>query len=94
MNRADLVQAWHFEGNHTPPNRLNMYADALVAHCPIGPYRSLTDEQEDGAILALYRVDHPRATIEDIHQTPPLALSGYSQLLRDLARHGLGPTQP
>lgn len=92
MDITDLVQAWHCAGNDIPANRLSLYAEALVAHRPIGPYRSLTDEQEDGALLALCRVDRPRATFEDIHQMPPLALSGYHQLLRDLARLGLGPT--
>ena len=91
MDITDLVQAWNCAGTGIPEHRLGLYAEALVAHRPIGPYRSLTDEQEDRAILALYRVDRPRATFEDIHQKPPLALSGYHQLLGDLARLGFGP---
>ncbi|WP_413248362.1 hypothetical protein [Sinomonas flava] len=71
--------------------RLGRYARALVAERPVGPYRTLDDDQEDLAILSLVRVDRPRATIEDLHQMPPLALSGYHQMIHDLAREGLGP---
>jgi hypothetical protein len=94
MDIMDLVRAWHRAGSVIPANRLGLYAQALVAHRQIGPYRSLTDEQEDRAILALYRVDRPRATFEDIRQAPALALSSYYQLLHDLAREGLGPHEP
>lgn len=93
MDITKLVQAWYCAGNDIPANRLGLYAKALMAHRPIGPYRSLTDEQEDEAILALYRVDRPRATFEDLHQMPALALSAYHQLLSDLARLGLGPSE-
>jgi hypothetical protein len=93
MGITDLIQAWRLAGNDIPTDRLSLYAEALVAHRPVGPYRSLTDEQEDQAILALYRVDRPRATFEDIHQKAPLALSGYHQLLGDLARLGFGPSK-
>lgn len=91
MDITDLVQAWHRAGNETPADRLSLYARALAAEFPIGAYCTLTDAQEDRAILALYRVDRPRATISDVHQTPPLALSSYHQMLRDLAREGFGP---
>ncbi|WP_139346869.1 hypothetical protein [Sinomonas mesophila] len=75
----------------TTAERLCRYAQALVAERPIGAYRALDDEQEDRVILSLYRVDRPHATIADLHQMPPLALSGYHQMLHDLAREGLGP---
>ena len=32
-----------------------------------------------------YRVDRRHATMTDLHQAPPLALSGYHQLLHDFA---------
>jgi hypothetical protein len=91
MDTKDVVQAWHRAGNPTSAERLSRYAQALDADCPIGAYRPLDDAHEDGAILSLYRVDRPHATIADLRQTPPLALSGYHQLLHDLAREGLGP---
>ena len=87
----EVVRIW--SGNHVPTTmeRLGRYARALVAERPIGAYRALDDEQEDRAILSLFRVDRPHATIADLHQMPPLALSGYHQMLHDLAREGLGP---
>lgn len=91
METEDVVRAWCRAGNNTPRERLTQYARALAADCPMGAYRALDDEREDRAILALYRVDRPHATIPDLHQVPPLALSGYHQLLHDLARAGLGP---
>ena len=94
MDTKDLVRAWHRAGNDTPDDRLGLYAQALGAATPIGSYRVLSEAQEDRAILALYRVDRPRATFADLHQTPPLALSSYHQLLRDLAREGFGPHEP
>jgi hypothetical protein len=93
MGITDLVKAWNCAGNCIPEHRLSLYAEALVGRLVLGPYRSLNDEQEDGALLALYRVDRPRATFEDIHQLPPLALSRYQQLLWDLARLGFGPVK-
>lgn len=91
LDSTDVVHIWHRAGNPTPADRLSLYAQALTADCPIGAYRTLSDAQEDMAILALFRVDRPRATIASLHQVPPLALSGYHQLLHDLAREGLGP---
>ncbi|MFE4195072.1 hypothetical protein ACFRJ9_04330 [Paenarthrobacter sp. NPDC056912] len=91
INSTDVVHAWHRAGNLTPVERLNLYAEALTASGPIDTYRPLDDAQEDRAILALYRVDRRHATIASLHQVPPLALSGYHQLLHDLARVGLGP---
>ncbi|MEA5456606.1 hypothetical protein SPF06_17920 [Sinomonas sp. JGH33] len=75
----------------TTVERLGRYAEALASEQPIGAYHALDDDQEDRAILALYRVDRPHATIEDLRQIPPLALSCYHQMLHDLAREGLGP---
>ncbi|WP_211881594.1 hypothetical protein [Pseudarthrobacter albicanus] len=91
MDSTDVVHVWHQAGNPTPVGRLSLYAQALTADAPIGAYRTLNDAQEDRAILALFRVDRPHATIASLHQVPPLALSGYHQLLHDLAREGLGP---
>ena len=91
METADVVNVLHRAGNQMPVDRLSLYAQALNADCPIGAYRTLSDEQEDIAILALFRVDRRHATIASLHQVPPLALSGYHQLLHDLARLGLGP---
>lgn len=87
---STIVLAWHRVGNATSLDRLGLFAQALVEH-RVGPYSVLTDAEEDEAVLALFRVDRPRATIADIRQTPPLALSSYYQLLHDLARAGLGP---
>ena len=87
----EVVHTWNRSGNRTPNDRLALYARALVANRPVGHYRALDDQQEDSAILALWRVDRPHATIADLHQAPPLALSCYHQLLHDLARGGLGP---
>lgn len=94
MDIADLVRAWHHAGSDVPGDRLSLYAHALVADQPVGEYRALNDAQEDLALLALYRVDRPGATVADVHQNPPLALSKYHQLLHDLAREGLGPQTP
>ena len=91
LDSTDVVHIWHRAGNPTPVDRLSLYAQALTADCPIGAYRTLSDAQEDMAILVLFRVDRPRATSASLHQVPPLALSGYHQLLHDLAREGLGP---
>lgn len=91
IDSTDVVHVWQRAGNSTPVHRLTLYAQALTANCPIGAYRTLNDAQEDKAILALFCVDRPRATIASLHQVPPLALSGYHQLLHDLAREGLGP---
>ena len=93
MDTDDVVHAWNRAGNPTPNERLGLYAQALTADRPIGSYRALDDDQEDRVILALYRVDRPHATMADLHQMPPLALSGYHQLLHDLAREGLGPLE-
>ncbi|WP_077490756.1 hypothetical protein [Sinomonas mesophila] len=90
----EVVQMWNRSGNRTPNDRLGLYAQALTANRPVGPYRALDDDQEDRAILALWRVDRPHATIADVHQAPPLALSTYRQLLHDLARGGFGPLGP
>ncbi len=87
----DLVRVWTLTGTPMGAERLGRYARALVAERPVGPYRALDDDQEDLAILSLIRVDRPHATIEDLHQMPPLALSGYHQMIHDLAREGLGP---
>ena len=87
----EVVRIWSLCRIPATLERLGRYAAALVAERPIGEYRALDDEQEDRAILSLYRVDRPRATIADLHQMPPLALSGYHQMLHDLAREGLGP---
>ncbi|WP_369046665.1 hypothetical protein [Sinomonas sp. P10A9] len=89
----DVVHVWSRAGHGTPHDRLGLYAQALTAHRPVGPYRALDDAQEDGAILALYRVDRPQATIADLRQLPALALWSYRQMLHDLAREGLGPLQ-
>lgn len=91
IDSTDVVHVWQRAGNSTSLDRLSLYAQALTADCPIGPYRTLDDAQEDKAILALFCVDRPRATIASLHQVPPLALSSYHQLLHDLAREGLGP---
>ncbi len=91
MDSTDVVHVWHRAGNPTPVERLSLYAQALTADCPIGAYRTLNDAQEDRALLALFRVDRPHATIASLHQVPPLALSGYHQLLHDLHHEGLGP---
>lgn len=91
MDIADLVRAWRHAGSGIPTERLSLYAHALVHDLQVGAYTALNDAEEDGALLALYRVDRPRATVADIHQNPPLALSRYHQLLHDLAREGLGP---
>ena len=88
---GDLVHVWRHAGTGSPEARLSLYAQPLVADCPVGPYRGLDDTEEDRAILALYRVDRPHATVADLHQMPALALSSYHQLLHDLAREGLGP---
>jgi hypothetical protein len=87
----EVVRIWSLGGILATAERLVRYAQALIADWPIGTYRVLDDEQEDRAILCLYRVDRPHATIADLHQVPPLALSGYHQMLHDLAREGLGP---
>ncbi|XAS74406.1 hypothetical protein VUN82_11525 [Micrococcaceae bacterium Sec5.1] len=92
IDSTDVVHVWQRAGNSTPVDRLSLYAQALTADCPIGAYRTLDDAQEDKAILALFCVDRPRATVASLHQVPPLALSGYHQLLHDLAREGLGPS--
>ena len=89
----DVVSAWNHAGNPTPNDRLGRYAQALTAARQVGVYRALSDDQVDHAILALYRVDRPHATIADLRQAPPLALSSYHQLLHDLAREGLGPVE-
>ncbi|MBT8159767.1 MULTISPECIES: hypothetical protein [Arthrobacter] len=91
MDSNDAVHVWHRAGNPTSTERLSNYAEALISECSIGAYRALNDAQEDRAILALFRVDQPQATIASLHQMPPLALSGYHQLLHDLAREGFGP---
>ena len=78
----EVVRIWSLCRIPATLERLGRYAAALVAERPIGEYR---------AILSLYRVDRPHATIADLHQMPPLALSGYHQMLHDLAREGLGP---
>lgn len=91
LDTNDVVHVWKHAGNPTPEDRLGLYAGALTADRSVGTYRTLNDDQEDGVILALSRVDHPHATIADLHQCPPLALSSYHQLLYDLARQGLGP---
>ncbi|MDQ4502540.1 hypothetical protein [Sinomonas sp. ASV322] len=91
LDTNGLVQAWHRAGNSTPDVRLSLYAQALTADGPVGPYHALDDAGEDRAILAMYRVDRPAATVADLHQLPPLALSSYRQLLSDLASEGLGP---
>jgi hypothetical protein len=91
MDSTDVVRAWHHAGNPTPLERLGRYAEALSSSHRIEAYRTLTEAQEDGVLLALYRVDRPHATIADLHQVAPLALSGYQQMLHDLAREGLGP---
>ncbi|WP_369046564.1 hypothetical protein [Sinomonas sp. P10A9] len=88
---SEVVHVWSRAGHGRNHGRLGLYAQALTADRPVGRYRALTDDQEDRAILALYRVDRPQATIADLHQIRPLALSGYSQLLHDLAREGFGP---
>jgi hypothetical protein len=90
----EVVRVWSSAGIPTANDRLGRYAQALVAVRPIGPYRPLDDDQEDEAILTLYRVDRPHATMADLHQVPALALSCYHQMLRDLASEGLGPVQP
>ena len=87
----DVVQVWSRAGNPTPNLRLGLYARALAADGPIGAYRVLDDDQEDRVMLALYRVDRPHATMADLHQVPPLALSSYHQLLHELASEGVGP---
>lgn len=92
LESTELVHIWRQAGNTTPVDRLSLYAQALTAACPVGAYRTLNDAQEDRALLALFRVDHPYATLPSFHQVPPLALSGYHQLLYDLAREGLGPS--
>ena len=94
MGIDDGVRAWSLAGTPTAADRLSRYARALVAERPIGPYRPLDDDQEDLAILALYRVDRPHATMADLHQIPPLALSSYHQMLHDLASEGFGPLMP
>ncbi|HKU11180.1 MAG TPA: hypothetical protein VJQ61_08130 [Sinomonas sp.] len=93
FGRVEVIRAWQRSGNPAPDHRLDLYAQALSARGPIGAYTALNDVQEDSAILALYRVDRPQATIADLHQMPPLALSCYHQLLHDLARQGLGPIE-
>lgn len=93
MDTNDVVRAWHHAGNPTPLERLSRYAESLAVSHRIDEYRTLSEAQEDAAILALYRVDRPRATIADLHQVAPLALSSYHQMLHDLAREGLGPVQ-
>ncbi|MFJ4210847.1 hypothetical protein ACIPY2_20530 [Paenarthrobacter sp. NPDC089675] len=92
LDSNDVVHIWQQAGNPTPVDRLSFYAEALTAHCAIGECRTLSDAQEDGALLAMFRVDRPHATIPSLHQMPPLALSGYHQLLHELARQGLGPS--
>ncbi|MFJ4170763.1 hypothetical protein ACIPY3_14740 [Paenarthrobacter sp. NPDC089714] len=92
LDSTDVVRIWQQAGNPTPVARLSFYAEALTAHCPIGACRTLNDAQEDRALLAMFRVDRPHATIPSLHQMPPLALSGYHQLLHELARQGLGPS--
>ena len=87
----EVVRAWSLAGTPTPAERLGRYAEALVAARPVGPYRPLDDDQEDQAILTLFRVDRPHATMADLHQIPALALSSYHQMLHDLASEGLGP---
>lgn len=91
MESIDVVDIWHRAGNPTPASQLRQYAQALTAGAQLGTYHSLSDEQEDAALLALIRVDRPRATIASLHQVPPLALSQYHQLLHELAREGVGP---
>src|SRR5579859_2923278 len=93
LDTEDVVHAWNRAGNPTPNHRLGLYAQALTTGREVGAYRTLDDDQEDRAILALYRVDRPHATIADLHQTPALALSTYHQLLHDLARQGFGPLE-
>ncbi|HKU11598.1 MAG TPA: hypothetical protein VJQ61_10300 [Sinomonas sp.] len=93
LDTEDVVCVWNEAGNPAPRERLGRYARALLRDCPIGAYRSLRDDQEDRAMLALYRVDRPRATFADLHQMPALGLSSYHQLLHDLASAGLGPCE-
>jgi hypothetical protein len=87
----EVVRVWSSAGIPETTERLGRYARALVDDWPIGPYRALDDDEEDRAILSLYRVDRPHATMADLHQVPPLALSAYHQLLHVLANEGLGP---
>ncbi|MFF1830799.1 hypothetical protein [Paenarthrobacter sp. NPDC058040] len=91
MDHLDTVNIWRRAGNQTPLGHLSLYAQALVRECPVGIYRTLNDALEDHALLALFRVDRPHATLASLHQLPALALSSYHQLLHDLAREGLGP---
>jgi hypothetical protein len=91
LDTNDVVHVWKHSGNPTSEDRLGLYARALTAGRSVDAYRALNDDQEERVILALYRVDRPHATIADLHQCPPLALSSYYQLLYDLARQGLGP---
>lgn len=91
LDTQDVVRIWNRAGNPMPVDRLGRYAQALASGCRIGAYHTLGDDEEDRAILALYRVDRPRATFADLHQAPPLALASYHQLLHDLAREGVGP---
>jgi hypothetical protein len=81
MDSNDVVLIWHQAGNSTPASRLSLYAQALALEYRIGAYSVLGDTQEDRVLLAFYRVDYAHATIADLHQTPPLALSSYHQLL-------------
>lgn len=91
LDTDEVVRAWSHAGNQTAESRLHSYARALTASCSVGGYRTLSDIEEDRALLALYRVDRPHATVADVHQCAPLALASYHQLLHDLAREGLGP---
>ena len=55
MESIDVVDIWHRAGNPTPASQLRQYAQALTAGAQLGTYHSLSDEQEDAALLALIR---------------------------------------
>jgi len=87
-------QVWAKASTGPNPEHLKRYASALEHGCELGPYRPLSDAEEDQALLSLYCVDHPRTTMEAFRQLPALAIAVYHHLIRDLAGHGLGPQLP
>lgn len=82
---------WEEASTGLHPEQLRRYATALYCDCRLGTYRPLNDAEEDQVLLSLYRVDHPRTTMEAFHQLPALSIARYHHLITELAGQGIGP---
>lgn len=94
VSSETACQVWAETSTGLNREHLKRYASALERDCLLGPYRPLSDAEEDQALLSLYCVDHPHTTIEAFRQLPALSIAGYHHLIRELAGHGLGPQLP